>query len=265
MFSNSPTSVDIFDGSTLLATVPANLYRADLQNAGKGNGVHGFSWPVPASLKNGLAHSISVKFSGSEKTLTSSPKSITCAAPTHALTVGRAGTGSGTVTSSPAGISCGTDCSQNYNPGTVVSLTATAAAGSVFASWSGDADCADGTVTMNAARSCTATFNTSNATARTIWIQPQPSAGFGPPGSLVLAGSASGAPGAGVVLTWRNVTTAGPWITEAYAPPPDSNGTWFHSIANANYLQRYEVYVTYGGFTSARCTYQGTNSITWCP
>jgi hypothetical protein len=27
-------------------------------------------------------------------------------------------------------------------------------------------------------------------------------------------------------------------------PPPDAYGTWFHSIANANYFQRYEVYVT---------------------
>ena len=30
----------------------------------------------------------------------------------YTLTVSRAGTGSGTVTSSPAGIACGTDCSE---------------------------------------------------------------------------------------------------------------------------------------------------------
>ncbi|HKI00991.1 MAG TPA: hypothetical protein VKK31_03340 [Thermoanaerobaculia bacterium] len=267
VFPNTPMSVDIFDGSTLVATVPANLYRADLQNAGKGNGVHGFSWTVPASLKNNLAHSISVKYSGTETRLSGSPKSITCAPPptTFALTVSKAGTGSGTVTSSPAGINCGADCSESYVSGTSVTLTAAAASGSTFAGWSGHADCADGNVVMSAARSCTATFN-SNVTARTIWIQPQSSAGFGPPGSLVLAGSASGAPaGTGVVMTWRDFTAAGPWVTEPYAPAPNASGIWYHSIASANYFHQYQVYVTYGGFTSVTCTYQGTNSVTWCP
>ena len=40
----------------------------------------------------------------------------------YTLTVTKAGTGSGTVTSNPAGINCGADCSQAYNPGTSVIL-----------------------------------------------------------------------------------------------------------------------------------------------
>ena len=79
----------------------------------------------------------------------------------YTLTVTKAGAGSGTVTSSPAGITCGADCSEPYNRGTVVSLTATAATGSSFGGWTGA--CA-GTgacqVTMDAARSVTATFLT---------------------------------------------------------------------------------------------------------
>ena len=268
-FPNSPISVDIFDGATFIATVAADRFRQDLVNAGKGNGFHGFSWPVPASLKNNQPHSITVKFAGSETALNSTPRTITCAPPvvTYALTVGKSGSGSGTVTSSPAGINCGADCSENYNSGTVVNLTASPAAGSTFAGWTGDPDCQDGSVTMSAARSCTATFNVvSNVTARTIWIQPQRTAGFGPPGSLVVAGSASGAPaGTGVILTWRNLSTQGPWTTEAWAPPPDGSGIWYNSIANANSFQQYEVYVTYSGFQSAHCIYQGTDSITWCP
>ncbi|MDP9258205.1 MAG: hypothetical protein M3Q31_16880, partial [Actinomycetota bacterium] len=50
--------------------------------------------------------------------------------PTHALTVTKAGAGSGSVSSSPAGIDCGATCSASFAQGTVVTLTATAAAGS---------------------------------------------------------------------------------------------------------------------------------------
>ena len=77
------------------------------------------------------------------------------------LTVARAGAGSGSVTSNPAGINCGTDCSEIYDGGSIVTLTATAATGSTFAGWIG-CDSASGatcTVTMNTARAVTATFD----------------------------------------------------------------------------------------------------------
>lgn len=84
------------------------------------------------------------------------------AAPSQTLTVTKAGAGSGTVTSSPAGINCGSDCSEAYANGTGVTLTAAPAAGSTFAGWSGacagTGSCA---VTMTAARAVTATFNAS--------------------------------------------------------------------------------------------------------
>ena len=72
--------------------------------------------------------------------------------------ISSAGTGNGTVTSNPAGINCGDDCSQSYNSGTVVVLSALPAAGSVFSGWSGSG-CSSGSVTMNNNRNCTATFN----------------------------------------------------------------------------------------------------------
>jgi hypothetical protein len=81
---------------------------------------------------------------------------------TYTLSVTQAGTGSGTVTSSPSGINCGSTCSASYSSGTSVTLTASAASGSTFAGWSG-ACTGTGTCTlsMTAARSVTATFNTS--------------------------------------------------------------------------------------------------------
>ena len=79
--------------------------------------------------------------------------------PTFPLTVTLAGNGTGTVTSSPSGIGCGSDCAENYTVGTHVSLTATPASGSLFAGWSGACSgtgpCA---VTVDQAKAVTATF-----------------------------------------------------------------------------------------------------------
>src|SRR4029434_5950091 len=48
---------------------------------------------------------------------------FTITAPSYALTVTKKGPGQ--VTSTPGGINCGSDCSESYAPGTVVTLTAT--------------------------------------------------------------------------------------------------------------------------------------------
>src|SRR6266436_211223 len=81
--------------------------------------------------------------------------------PTFTLSVSKTGSGSGTVTSNPAGISCGATCSASYNSGTSVTLTANPAGGSTFAGWSGGGCSGTGTcaVTMSAATTVTATFD----------------------------------------------------------------------------------------------------------
>ncbi len=80
---------------------------------------------------------------------------------TYPLTVTKAGPGSGTITSSPAGINCGATCTNNYNSGTNVTLTAASTAGSSFTGWSGGGCSGTGTcvVSMTSAQSVTATFN----------------------------------------------------------------------------------------------------------
>ena len=71
-----------------------------------------------------------------------------------------AGSGAGTITSSPAGIDCGSTCSASFTSGTAVTLTATPTGNSSFGGWSGACNgtgpCSL-TLTVNAA--VTATFN----------------------------------------------------------------------------------------------------------
>ena len=77
------------------------------------------------------------------------------------LTVTIAGGVGGSVTSSPAGITCPNVCSNNFAVGTTVTLTAQATSGGgSFSTWSG-CDSTSGNicvVTMNAARMITANF-----------------------------------------------------------------------------------------------------------
>lgn len=76
------------------------------------------------------------------------------------LTIVRAGAGSGTVTSAPSGITCGSICTASFAEGSSVVLTAVPALGSEFAGWSGAGCSGTGTctVSMSQAQTVTATF-----------------------------------------------------------------------------------------------------------
>jgi hypothetical protein len=82
--------------------------------------------------------------------------------PPKTLTVNKVGDGgwSGTVVSDPAGIFCGGDCTENYDHGTVVTLTAYPGVKSYFVGWSGGCSGAERitTITMDADKTCTAVF-----------------------------------------------------------------------------------------------------------
>lgn len=81
------------------------------------------------------------------------------------LTVALTGTGIGSVSSIPAGISCGTDCQARFPVGTQVTLTATPGDGSQFSGWYGDAACYTGVVNLAGNTNCLANFtNVSTST-----------------------------------------------------------------------------------------------------
>jgi len=79
--------------------------------------------------------------------------------PSPLLKIVKQGAGSGTISSTPAGIDCGADCVEYYPVNTVVTLTVRPNAGSVWGGFTGHPDCTDRIVTMEIAKTCTGIFN----------------------------------------------------------------------------------------------------------
>jgi hypothetical protein len=78
----------------------------------------------------------------------------------YTVDVSRGGAGSGTITG--PGINCGADCSETYPHGTMLTLTATAAAGSTFVRWTGIPGCSGSpvcTTTVTGPIAATALFD----------------------------------------------------------------------------------------------------------
>lgn len=74
------------------------------------------------------------------------------------VNVTKAGTGTGTVTSSPSGIDCGATCSGSFPPPGSVTLSATPTGGSTFDGWTGGVCAGTGTCVVSANATVTATF-----------------------------------------------------------------------------------------------------------
>lgn len=78
-------------------------------------------------------------------------------------------TGSGNVTSNPAGIDCGSDCTESYLRGTAVFLTVTPAPGFRFTSISGTGCTGEG-ILIDRDRTCTVTFSPINTNGFTLTV-----------------------------------------------------------------------------------------------
>ncbi|MBI5735762.1 MAG: Ig-like domain repeat protein [Mycolicibacterium neoaurum] len=120
------------------------------------------------------------------------------------LTVRRTGSGSGSVTSVPAGIDCPSTCQSRFPAGQGVVLHAAAAVGSTFAGWTGEGCAGTGTcqVAMTQARTVTATF--------TLCVAPAAPA---------LAALATAPSGADYQVSWTATSPIGSYeLQESTAP-----------------------------------------------
>jgi len=70
-------SVDVYEEDRLLGSVLAIQPRTGLKKVTHDNGKHGFTFPFPASLRDGKAHIISVKIAAANIELKESPQTLT--------------------------------------------------------------------------------------------------------------------------------------------------------------------------------------------
>jgi len=155
--SGTVTGSGINCGTTCDTFLPANTQVTLTATPDSGSVFAGWSSPACPSSGNTCSFILSSALTVQANFNTSSGTSYT-------LTVAKAGSGSGTVTGN--GISCGSTCSVSLASGTAVTLTASAASGSTFASWAGCDSTSGATcnLTLGSNRTVTATFNTAMST-----------------------------------------------------------------------------------------------------
>ncbi len=163
---------------------------------------------------------------GSGQILVSEPLASTVEAipdtiPTQeSLTVSKTGTGSGIVTSLPAGISCGSTCNGLFDSGTPITLSASANSGSTFTGWTGAGCSGTGTcqITIGGTTTVSAAF-----TPIPLTVPGAPTSLVGTPGNQrIVVGFAPPVSNGGSAITGYTLScTAGAFtgtVTGAISP-----------------------------------------------
>ena len=146
---------DDFDGDTLTVTASTNGAHGTVSCTAAG--VCTYTPAAGYSGPDSFTYTIS---DGQGGTDTATVNVTVTPADDRTLTVVKAGTGAGTVTSAPSGIACGVTCTETFSNATVVTLTASPAGGSTFTGWSGGGCSGSGScvLPMTADTTVTATF-----------------------------------------------------------------------------------------------------------
>lgn len=150
---NSPQDGDVITASSVIVSVTSthadgvktlviNIDNKDVKtcNSTKASVTCAYTWKIGDSKVPSGPHTIKATAQSNGIPTEIATKSITVIKQIPGgmtLSVSKQGTGGGLVTSSPAGINCGDDCSADYVKGANVTLTAVADGYSKFDGWSG--------------------------------------------------------------------------------------------------------------------------------
>jgi len=158
--------VGVYDGATMKLYVNGKEVASSAQSglvAATSNGLQIGAWTPTTEFLSGTLDEVAVYPVALSASRVSAHYNLgtSSSTPSNLLTVVPQGSGSGSVSSTPAGIKCpSVNCTSEWASGTKVTLTPTAAAGSNFTSWEGDCS---GTgacvVTMDAAKKVFANFS----------------------------------------------------------------------------------------------------------
>ncbi|MBS2024254.1 MAG: hypothetical protein JST92_17775 [Deltaproteobacteria bacterium] len=177
---------------------------------------------------------------------------------TYSVSVALAGSGSGAVSSTPAGLSCPGTCSATFDSGTSVALTAAPAGSSVFNGFSGDCTGATCALSVTSTKNVTATF----ASLRTLTIVASGSGGGAVSSTstpaiacTASAGTTSGTcaiqlpDGASVALSQAASSTSrfGGWSGACSSNGACSVSMTQDRTVGANFIATYSVNVTLAG------------------
>jgi hypothetical protein len=128
------------------------------------------------------------------------------------VTINKLGDGTGTVVSSPPGISCGSTCDYGFVPGTAVTLTATLTGGSLFGGWAEAGPCGGQDLT------CSFTANATGTIAVTF-VMPLPPPPTQPPTAAPTPRvTAAPTPKPTAASTPKPTATPRPGASQAVAP-----------------------------------------------
>jgi hypothetical protein len=146
-------------GSGTVSSTPSGISCGSTCSASFDSGASVTLNETPAAGWSFTSWSGACTGSGSCQVTMTAAESVTATFTQISYTLSAGVSGSGTVTSTPSGISCGSTCSASFASGTQVTLNETPASGWVFSGWSGACSGAGScVVTMSAAESVTAAF-----------------------------------------------------------------------------------------------------------
>ena len=192
-------------------------------------------------------------------------------------------TGNGSVSSNPAGISCGTNCTSSFAGGKSVVLTATAGSGDIFTAWTG-CDSVNNTVctvTASGAKNVTAVF----ATSYTVSFESNGGSGTLPTqvdvataGTFAVAagtgltkagytfsgwndGTNTYAAGATYTMGASNVTLTAQWTINSYTVNFDINGGTGGTMSSQSAYYNVATALTANNFTKTGYSFAGWNTL----